>query len=250
MFHFSNKLPLTHLGKIAIICAGCYATLTQADATLVYETLDAAGSKTQHTFSIMGRFVRIDTEPREQPGYALFDTGRMVMFDVDEKTHSYKPVKAGSHFHPAIPVTTVDTAEDSTAEKVASTNANTTLASTLKATKKKRSVAEKRCRVVLEMADNRQVAEHCMSGPGELGLSKREVYTLSRLFTKAENLGLNLMGVATEDERYVSIQSLQAVDKDKASQTLKSITKAAIPTEKMRVAEDYKMIKPTVPKAP
>jgi uncharacterized protein (DUF111 family) len=157
-------------------------------------------------------------------------------------------VKAGEFWHPAIPVEHADTTENSKAEKAASPDPAP--AHTLKATKKKRRVAEKRCRVVLEMADDKQVAEHCMSGTGELGISTREMYTLSRLFTKAENLGLDLMGVATKDESYASIQSQRVDDKGKASQTLKSVTKTAIPTDKMRIAEDYKLIKPVVSKAP
>jgi len=288
VFHF-NKISFIRLGRIAFIFAGCYASLAQADAILVYETADAADAKTQYTFSISGRFVRIDSEPREQPGYSLFDTGRMVMFNVDETAHSYTPVKAGRFFHPSITVTPPDTAEDKAAERVASPEktadktpekvassdpaedstakrvassdpataasteataktADSTAESTLKATKKKRTVAGKRCRVVLEIAGDKPVAEHCMSGTGELGLSKREVITLSRLFTKAANLDLNLLGAATKDERYVSIQS-QRTD-DKASQTLKSVSKTAIPSEKMRIPEDYKQLQPAASKAP
>ena len=275
---YFSKLLFTRLGKIAFIFAGCCAQLAQADATLVYETSDAAGAKTQYTFSILGRFVRIDSEPREQPGYSLFDTGRMVMFNVDETAHNYMPVKAGRHFHPAISVTPPDTtadktaekpalsepaedssaekpapsepAEDSSAEKTASSDpaAAASTATTLKATKKKRTVAGKRCSVVFELADEKPVAEHCMSGTGELGLSKREVVTLSRLFTKAANLNLNLLGAATEDERYVSIQSRQP--DSKAGQILKSVSKTAIPYEKMRIPEDYKQLQPAASKAP
>lgn len=263
MYYF-NKLPLRCLGRFTLIFAGCCAQLAQADATLVYELSDTADAKTQYTFSISGRFVRIDSEPREQPGYSLFDTGRMVMFNVDETAHSYRPVKAGRHFHPAISVTPPDTtadkttekpasskpAEDSSAEKTASSDpaAPASTATTLKATKKKRTVAGKRCRVVLEVADEKPVAEHCMSGTGDLGLSKREVYTLSRLFTKAAILDLKLFGAATKDERYVSIQSRQP--DSKASQTLKSVSKTAIPYEKMRIPEDYKQLQPTTSKAP
>jgi hypothetical protein len=158
-------------------------------------------------------------------------------------------------------VASSDTAEDSTAKKVASSDPATAAstevakktaapspASTLKATKKKRTVVGKRCRVVLEMADEKPVAKHCMSGTGELGLSKREVITLSRLFTKAANLDLNLFGAATTDERYVSIQSQRA--DDKASQTLKSLSKTAIPNAKMRIPEDYKQLQPAASKAP
>ena len=265
MFHFNNRLLFTRLCTIAVICTGCYVSQTQADATLVYETLDAAGAKTQHTFSITGRFVRIDTQPRQQPGYALFDTGRMIMFDVDETTHSYTPVKAGKSWHPAVQVAPADTAEDNTSKKgsaepvaepvaetaadpAAETPAEPAAATRLKATKKKSSVADKRCRMVLEIANDKQVAEHCMSGTGELGISTREMVTLSRLFTKADNLGLNLLGVATADESYASIQSKLA--DGKSSQTLKSVTKAAIPTEKMRIAEDYKLVPPKASKAP
>ena len=265
MFHFNNRLPFTRFCTIAVICTGCYVSQSQADATLVYETLDAEGAKTQHTFSITGRFVRIDTQPRQQPGYALFDTGRMIMFDVDETTHSYTPVKAGKSWHPAVQVAPADTAEDNTskkgsaepaaetaaepaAEPAAETAAESAAATRLKATKKKSSVADKRCRMVLEIANDKQVAEHCMSGTGELGISTREMVTLSRLFTKADNLGLNLLGVATADESYASIQSKLA--DGKSSQTLKSVTKAAIPTEKMRIAEDYKLVPPKASKAP
>lgn len=252
MFYF-NKPPFLRLATIACIFTGCYASLAQADATLVYETIDTEGAKTQHTFLISGRFVRIDTDPREQPGYSLFDTGHMVMFNVDETAHSYTPVKAGRFFHPSISVTPPEKAEAGTAEKAASTEvaektADPTPASTLKATKKKRTVAGKRCRVVLEIADEKPVVEHCMSGTGELGLSKREVVTLSRLFTKAANLDLNLLGAATKDERYVSIQSQRA--DDKASQTLKSVSKTAIPFEKMRISEDYKQLQAAASIAP
>lgn len=249
MFHFNNRLPFARFCTIAVICTGCYVSQAQADATLVYETLDAEGAKTQHTFSITGRFVRIDTLPRQQPGYALFDTGRMIMFDVDETTHSYKPVKAGQSWHPAVQVAPADTAEDNTSKEAsAETAAEPAAATRLKATKKKRSVADKRCRMVLEIANDKQVAEHCMSGTGELGISTREMVTLSRLFTKADNLGLNLLGVATADESYASIQSKLA--DGKSSQTLKSVTKAAIPTDKMRIAEDYKLVPPKASKAP
>jgi len=261
MFNY-NKLHLSRLGRIAFIVACCYASMAQADATLVYETSDTAGAKTQHTFSISGRFVRIDTEPSERPGYSLFDSGRMVMFYVDEKSHSYTPVRATPPWvedSPAKKVASSGTAKDSTTDETASSDLATATgeaektvepapATTLKATKKKRTVAGKRCRVVIEMAGEKPVAEHCMSGTGELGLSTREMMTLSRLFTKTEKLDLKLLGVATKDESYVSIQSERAADK--ASQILTSAARAGIPAEKLRIPRDYKQLKPTASKAP
>lgn len=279
MFHYRD-LPLMRLAKIALIWAGCCASLARAEATLVYETTDAAGAKTQHTFSISGRFVRMDSDPREQSGYALFDSGRMVMFFVDEKEKSYTPVRAtppwvddhpatsttpagkakadpadkGAAAEPAKPAgeaeaTTEPAAAKETAESAAAEETTEpAAATTLKATKKKRTVAGKRCRVVVEMAADKPVAEHCMSGTGELGLSTREMMTLSRLFTKTETLDLNLLGVATRDESYASIQSTRAADK--ASQVLISASRTAIPAEKLRIPRDYKKLEPAAAKAP
>ena len=236
MFHTNKKLPFARIGKIAAVCAGCYAFMAQADTTLVYETLDKDGAKTQHTFSISGRFVRIDAEPSKQPGYALFDSGRMVMFFVDDKTKSYTPVRATPPIMESMPHVTQKT------EKPTDPAPGTTL----KATKKKRTVADKRCRVVMEMVDDKQVAEHCMSGTGELGLSTREMMTLSRLFTKTGDLDLGLPGTATTDESYASIQT-QRQD-DKASQKLISSSKQAIPAEKLRIPREYKQLEPVATK--
>jgi hypothetical protein len=98
------------------------------------------------------------------------------------------------------------------------------------------------CRVVIEKVDKQPVAEHCMAGTGELGLTSREMITLSRMFTTARRLGLGWVGVATPDERIVSINS-RLLDGD-AGQQLQSVSYEYIENELMQVPKSYRRIKP------
>lgn len=208
-------------GLLVAALAASHAPSAGADATLVYETTLGSGSKVQHTISISGRWLRIDSDAEDAKGYTIMDTGRLLKFDIDDASKSFTVTRAGRLFWPSFSMPV------------------------FKATKQMREVADVRCRKVMEMRDGEPVAEHCMSASGPLNLSAREQITLTRLFTSARRMGMGWAGAATEDERQVSIASKLA--ESVAAQELKSVSHEVIPSEKLRIPPDYKRIGPDRP---
>ena len=83
------------------LCMGAIFALpvrAGADTTLVYELVDAAGNKTEQTYSIRGRFLRVDQNPATPHSFLLLDGGFMYMNVVDGEKETFSTFGA-SPFH-------------------------------------------------------------------------------------------------------------------------------------------------------
>ncbi len=86
-----------------------------------------------------------------------------------------------------------------------------------------------------------------MTSGGSLDLTAREMITLSRLFMSTRRMGDSWLGVATPDERQVSILSQNAAG-DRL--VLKSITHGRIDKTLLKIPVDYKRLQPDLPVLP
>lgn len=224
----SNHLKLKHLKSIAIaLAASSIVSLAHADSTVVYELTGTDGSKTQYTIAIRGPLLRLESIPKGKSDYTLMDTGRLLKFDVNNKTKSFQVTHMGRLYWP-------ETALNSPKFKPVA---------------KKKTASGVSCQPVSEIGKNNQpVAEHCMSSGGSLRLNAREMITLSRLFMSVRRMSNKLsnswLGVATPDERQVSILSHNPAG-DKL--LLKSVTLGRMDKTLLKVPNDYKRLKPDLP---
>jgi hypothetical protein len=215
---------LKHLKIVAaVLAAPSVVPLAHADSTLVSELTGADGSKIQHTISIRGPWLRLESEPKGKSDYTVMDTSRMLMFEVNDKAKSFQVTRMGQLYWPANPLETPK----------------------FKPIPKKQTVSGVHCQPVHEMGkDEKPVAEHCMAPGGPLGLNAREMITLSRLFMSARRIGLGWLGVATPDERQVSILSKKP---DGRSQEFKSVVHRPVVKTLLKIPNAYKRLKPDLP---
>jgi hypothetical protein len=211
----------------AILLALCAAPVSYADSTLVYELTNKDGDKVAHTIQISGRWLRLESQPKGKADYTVMDMGRMLKLEVDDKTQSFQLTRMGRLYWP-------ETALNSPKFKPIA---------------KKNAVAGVPCQPVNEMGNGKEPsAEHCMSSGGSLKLNAREMITLSRLFMSvrrmSDNLGDSWLGVATPDERQVSVLS-HTTDGDKL--VLKSVSHGRIDKTLLKMPVDYKQQKPDLP---
>ncbi len=210
-----------------ILLTLCAASASYADSTLVYQLTNKAGDKVEHTIQISGRWLRLDSQPRGKADYTVMDMGRMLMFEVDDKTKSFQLTRMGRLYWPQTPLNSPK----------------------FKPINNKNVVAGVSCQPVNELGNNKKpVAEHCMSAGGPLGLNAREMITLSRLFMSVRRMSNNLenswLGVATPDERQVSLLSQNAAG-DRL--TLKSVSHGRIDKTLLKIPVDYKRLQPDLP---
>ena len=210
------------------IAAAIFVTLSsvplaQADSTLVYELTGKDGSKVEHTISITGRWLRLESKPKVKSDYTVMDLGRLMKFEVDEKEKTFQVTRLGKLYWPE---TALNSPE-------------------FKPIKKKNAVAGVRCQPVHEMGtDNKPVAEHCMTIGGPLGMNAREMITLSRLFMSNRRIGQSWLGLATPDERQVSILSHNPAG---WKLELKSVTHQPVDKTLLKIPVDYKRLQPDLP---
>ncbi len=211
----------------AILLTLCAASVSYADSTVVYQLANKAGAKVEHTIQISGRWLRLDSQPRGKADYTIMDMGRMLMFEVDDKSTSYQLTRMGRLYWPQTPLNSPK----------------------FKPVAKKNAVAGIRCQPVNEIGQNKKpLAEHCMSAGGPLGLNAREMITLSRLFMSVRRMSDSLenswLGLATPDESQVSILSQNSAG-DKL--VLKSVSHGRIDKTLLKIPVDYKRLKPDLP---
>jgi len=244
-----------------------------ADATLVYELTGPGAEKAVKTVAVARFWARVD-DPAEKGRFLLFQAGKFFpMYRVDEPKETYtlltKPVtpylspkqkapatregaghsadekQAGAAGHegnhgageqPAGGSNEPETAEGAGAAKPGTGSDHPVL----KPMKKTRSVASIRCRVVVELVDNKPVVEHCMANTPRLHVTNRELITLARLFEAGRNMDLGLLGIGTKDERFVSVQSRDL--RDRRTLQLKSISHQALPSGHLRIPNTYKKV--------
>ena len=205
-------------------------SISYADSTVVYESSNKAGDKVEHTILISGPWLRLDSVPKGKTDYSIMDTSRLMKFDIDEKAKTYQLTRMGRLYWPETPL----------------------ISPGFKMLRTKKAFAGIACQPVNELGENKQtVAEHCMASGSSLRLSAREMFTLSRLFMSSrrmsDRLSDSLLGVATPDERQVSILS-----QDPAGNKLefKSVTHGWISRKLMKIPAGYKMLKPDLPVNP
>lgn len=117
----------------------------------------------------------------------------------------------------------------------------------LKATKKSRTVAGMRCRIVLEMVAGEPVIEHCMATTARLRVTHRELITLARLFVQARKMNLGWLGIGTEDERFVSIHSRDL--NQNRTLALTSVSTKPLPAGHLRIPRNFKRLESGAPEA-
>lgn len=205
-------------------------SICYADSTIVYESSNINGDKVEHTILISGPWLRIDSVPKGKTDYVIMDTSRLLKFDIDEKAKTYQLTRMGKLYWPETAL----------------------ISPNFKMLRKKKTVASVPCQPVNELGEDKQpVAEHCMAAGSSLRLSAREMFTLSRLFMSSrrmsENLSDSRLGVATPDERQVSILS-----EDPAGNKLelKSVSHGWINRKLLKIPTGYKQLKPDLPVNP
>lgn len=215
---------LKHLKGIAVALAtSSVVSLAHADSTLVYELTETDGSKSEYNIAISGRWLRLTAKPKGKYDYTLYDTGRLLMFEVDDKEKSFQVTRMGRPYWPNTPINKPNFIPIA----------------------KKKTVSGVRCQPVHEMTKDKQaMTEHCMSTGGPLGLNAREMITLSRLLMSAERMGLAWPGVATIDERQIAILSKNP---DGKKQEFKSVNHHFVVKNLFKIPTDYKRLKPDLP---
>ncbi len=212
-----------HKIAVAIFVTLSSVPLAQADSTLVYELTGKDGSKVEHTISITGRWLRLESKPKAKSDYTVMDLGRLLKFEVDEKEKTFQVTRLGRLYWPE---TALNSPE-------------------FKPIKKKNAVAGVRCQPVHEMgSDNKPVAEHCMTIGGPLGMNAREMITLSRMFMSNRRMGQSWLGLATPDERQVSILSHNPAG---WKLELKSVIHQPVDKTLLKIPVDYKRLQPDLP---
>lgn len=203
--------------KAAMILGCCLASEVYADSILTFEKTSAAGTREVRTVSITGRWLRIDSDAAGGPDYTLMDTGRMIMFEVDDKNKSFQQTHMGKYYWP----------KDRLPK--------------LKPVREKSAVSGVRCNMIEERVDDQPVAVHCMVAGQEIGLNERKTKTLSRLFLVSRRMNLDWVAATTTDERQVSISSTRS----SGGESLKflSAEHRPIPDNRMKIPDEYKQIR-------
>lgn len=111
---------------------------------------------------------------------------------------------------------------------------------TLKPTRKMRNIAGIRCRVVHELRDSEAVMEHCMANSAALGVTKREVITLSRMFSMSRKMDFDWLGTGTKDEEFVAVHSRDL--RDNRVLQLTSVSTKPLPAGYLRIPRSFKLV--------
>lgn len=203
--------------KAAVILGCCLAGELQADSILTFEKTSATGERELRTVTITGRWLRIDSDADAGPDYILMDTGRMLMFEVDDGNKNFRQTHMGKYYWPK------------------------TSAPKLKPMREKDAVSGVRCHKVQEGRDEQPVAVHCMVAGQQIGLNERKTKTLSRLFMVSRRMKLDWVAATTPDERQVSISSTRSSGGE--SLRFLSVEHKPVPDNRMKIPDEYKPVR-------
>lgn len=226
----------THLNLLFAVTAGLSFAIN-AETTLVYELVDSQGAAKEQTYTLHGRWVRVNNsnENETAENYFLLDSGFMIMHVVDdEKGEFFTFGESPHHQSRTVPKTP---AADATTKQLTEKKADK---SVLKPTGKKDTVAGVQCRVVNEVLNDKPVAEHCMADVVALQMTPRELITMARLIEFSKEWTDPDWIAAQSDEKYVSIRS-RPVDGD-ANFILKSVSHELPPVDYFRIPPAYKKL--------
>ena len=90
------------------------------------------------------------------------------------------------------------------------------------------------------MHEGEPVKEHCMANSAALGVTKREVITLARLFAMARKQEFNWLGVGTKDEEFISVQSRDL--RDNRMLQLTAVSTKPLPTGYLRIPRAFEKV--------
>lgn len=222
--------------KIAAAIAALYTLPAHADVTLTYELSGPEVKPTLHA-GVTSKPEATQEKPVEKTTEAA-------------SAEEQPPIKQATTATPpdAAPKAAETQQTDATAEQVAKGGAaDTTGKATkdkpetmLRLTKKTKKIADIPCRVVEELKGDQPVMTHCMADKARLGITEREIRTLSRVFSMARKRGLDWLGTATTDERFVSVAS-QDLQSKKTLQ-LKSVSTKPLAAGYLRVPREFKQV--------
>lgn len=233
-----NKLCTLFLPAILSLASlGSYA-----DSTLVYELTDASGKATQQTYTIDGRWIRVDSDDAFKNGYLVLDTGFLIMHVVDTKNKTFTTFgRSPIHQRFGLPKKHKEGALHFQDFK---NNKNNNLEKTkFVPGKKQKRVAGVRCREVKEITEKNKVrAEHCMADASAFGMTPRELITLSRLIQFSREMTDANWVAAQSKERYIPAES-HSPD-NKASFVLKSVSHERLPNDNFRIPKSFRIIEP------
>ena len=203
--------------KVAVVLGCCLAGDAFADSILTFEKTGSDGAKETRTLSITGRWLRIDSDAEKRSNYTLMDTGRMIMFEVDTESKSFRQTHMGKYYWPKDVVPK------------------------LKPMREKDAVSGVRYNKIQEGPKDQPVAVHCMVAGQDIGLNERKTKTLSRLFLVSRRMNLDWGAATTPDERQVSISSRS----NASGESLKFISAVhkPIPDNRIKIPDEYKQIR-------
>ncbi|MEW8321926.1 MAG: hypothetical protein AB2606_04715 [Candidatus Thiodiazotropha taylori] len=207
---------LRSITKTAVLLGFGLIGSAHADSIVTFEMNGPNQSKEIRTVSITGRWLRIDSDNEAGPDYTLMDTGRMLLFEVDDKKKSFKQTYMGKLYWPKdVPPKLISMRERGV-------------------------VTGKRCLKVQEQVSSRHMLNHCMLNGTELGLDERSIKTLSRLFQVSRRMKLDWIAATTQDERQISIHSHDS--ENGTSIKYISIVHEGIPDNKFKIPDTYQRI--------
>lgn len=224
----------TRLGLIlTTLCS--LPLLAQAESSLVYELTDAAGATSEQTYTLHGRWARVDRKDAAQANHLILDTGFMIMYVVDSaqsvfSTFGESPHHQGEKLTPSAGSKTVPTrAEGRSSDAI-----------TLAPTGGRDSVAGIRCNLVNEIVDGKTVAEHCMADAAALGMNQREMITMARLIDFSRQWTDPDWIAIQRNEQFVSIRSRPA--NGDPTFILKAVSHDTPPGDFFRVPPSYRKL--------
>jgi hypothetical protein len=267
------------IGQAFALLTVLSTTQAAADATLVFAFTEPDGTQLEKTLSITGFWTRVD-DPREEEQFLLYQAGKffpLYRVDTSKKTYTLltPPVtptlgpltrsevlsvteeKASAPAEAAGTAAPASTASEEAVEATASLHAPTGPTAdaepasasapekpkpNLKPTSEKRTIAGVECRIVTELVNGEPVMEHCMANTPRLGTTNRDVITLARFFAMAREMDLGWWGIGSNDEQFVAVQSRDL--KTGRIQELKSLSRAPLPPDHMRVPRTFTEVVP------
>ena len=208
-----------------------------AETSLVFELVDAQGTKKEQTYTLHGRWARVDDTAEEHKKFLILDTGFMIMHVVDSEKEVFSTF-GDSPFHQGKKLQTKS--GDEANPKQATKNA--VKVPTLKPTGSRDSVADVRCNIVNEIVDNKPVAEHCMANAAAMGMSRREITTMARLIQFSRDWTDPDWMVVQMNEQFISIRSRPAGGD--VIILLKAVSHQTPPVDFFRVPKEYRKLDP------
>ena len=248
---------------LLIIQFACWIPPAMADLRLTYSLSGPESESLVKHFSVRHFFVRVE-DGVDSSSYLLYQAGKFFpLYSVDSSDETWTrltpPVTASlgplsRHQKPS--------AEDGEKKAEASAGAEVTAGDgekpavtrtaaeepALRPTKKNLEVAGIDCRVVHEVFDNEPVVEHCMANSARLGITDRELKTMSRLFNMARQRDFGWLAIGTPDEEFISVQS-RDLRNDRLFQ-LTGVDNGALPGDYLRIPRHYKQLQPEPPQVP